>query len=81
MSDLETIVFRVVDRDAFGEMMKHHMNATPICGLIPIMFASGDRVTIPGEIVEEVSQIDPDDSSSDELFDVVRKADEYLESL
>lgn len=39
MSDLETIVFRVVDRDAFGEMMKRHMSATPICGLIPIMFA------------------------------------------
>lgn len=50
--DLETIVFRVADRKAFGEMMQHHMDGTPICGLVPIIMASGDCVTVPGEIVE-----------------------------
>lgn len=75
--DLETIVFRVVDRTAFGEMIQHHLDGTPICGLIPVMLASGDRVTVPGKIVEEVASM----PTYIELDELSRRAGEYLESL
>lgn len=76
-SDLETIVFRVVDRKAFDEMMQHHTDQTPIYGLIPIIFASGDRVTVPGEIVEEVANM----PTYIELDELSQRADQYLDSL
>lgn len=76
--DLETIVFRIVDRKAFGEMMQHHMDQTPICGLIPIIVASGDCVTVPGEIASELTEIDPDRNV--DMWDICKKACDYLEA-
>lgn len=71
-----TIVFKVVEPDAFKRFYESHLSGELIHGAIPTILATGDQVSVPMDIMNTLIHMDPyaiDEKLVAELIDESEK--------
>lgn len=76
-----TVVFDVKDRDAMKQLYEAHKSGTAVCGMLPSIIAWGDQITIPGDIVEGLLEIDPQYPDTKELKELCDMAEKHRKSV
>lgn len=74
----ETIVFEVIDRSLMSPVFAAHTSRVPVYGMIPVSFATGDQLRVPGEIVERLAAMDWNAVDNVELRALIELAEAHL---
>jgi len=75
---LITVVFEVVNQEKMQPIYESLISGRPVLGMIPKIICNGDQVSIPGSVVAELSEIDPDFSNRNELNDLVVRSEKHM---
>lgn len=79
MSDKRiTVVFKIVESDAFKRFYESHISGEPIHGAIPTILATGDQVSVPMDILNALSQIDPNAINEKLLAELINESERHL---
>lgn len=69
-----TVVFEVVDESCLAQLYDSHLSRNPVCGGVPAIIASGDQVSIPQDIIEALSGLDPETQYRDAIAILIEQA-------
>ena len=72
-----TVVFEITDRTAMKAFYDAHKDGLSVCGMQPIIMAWGDQMTVPGEIVDILANLDPESFNKKEIKELCEMAEKH----
>ncbi len=73
----ETVVFIIEDPAATAPFWEAFKAGTTIYGMRPIAVATGDQMTIPSQLADELCSMTPLDLDRAEMADLIRRAQRW----